>query len=71
MINKMSSCNCGLDKPGIPKPSEEKMYAPLSGAYDTLKFSMNQNRKVSTMEYFLMILIIMILFTLAKDYKWC
>ena len=69
MINKMSSCNCGLNQSGIPKPSEEKRYTPLSGAYDTLKVSMN--RKVSTMEYFLMIIIIMILFTLIKDYKWC
>jgi hypothetical protein len=70
MINKMSSCNCGLNNSGIPKPSEGKRYAPLSGAYDTLNVSMNKNRKVSTMEYFLMIIIIIILFTLVKDYKW-
>jgi hypothetical protein len=71
MINKMSSCNCGINKPGIPKPSEENKYAPLSRAYDTLKVGMKKDKKVSTMEYFLMVVIIVILFTLLKDYKWC
>ena len=67
----MSSCNCGINKPGIPKPSEENKYAPLSRAYDTLKVGMKNGKKLSTMEYVLLIIIIIILFTLAKDYKWC
>ena len=67
----MSSCNCGINKPSIPKPSEEKKYAPLSRAYDTLKVGMKKDKKVSTIEYFLMVVIIVILFTLLKDYKWC
>jgi len=71
MINKMSSCNCGLTKPSIPKPSEEGNYAPTSSAYDTLKVGMKNGKKLSTMEYVLLIIIIIILFTLAKDYKWC
>ena len=67
----MSSCNCGLTKPSIPKPSEEGKYAPLSSAYDTLKVTMKKDKKLSTLEYFLIIVIIMIIFTLMKDYKWC
>ena len=67
----MSSCNCGLTKPSIPTPSEEGNYAPISSAYDTLKVGMKNGKKLSTMEYVLLIIIIIILFTLAKDYKWC
>jgi len=67
----MSSCNCGINKPSIPKPSEEGKYAPISSAYDTLKVGMKNGKKLSTMEYVLLIVIIIILFTLVKDYKWC
>ena len=67
----MSSCNCGINNPSIPKPSEKGKYAPISSAYDTLKVGMNNGKKLSTMEYFLIIVIIIILFTLLKDYKWC
>tara|TARA_Y100000996_G_scaffold239398_1_gene188222 strand:- start:4464 stop:4667 length:204 start_codon:yes stop_codon:yes gene_type:complete len=64
-----STCNCGINKPTIPKPVEEGNYASVKTAYDTLKTTMNKNKKFTTFEYFLIVVIILIMFTMIKDYK--
>ena len=61
----MSTCNCGIDK---PKPLEGKKYASVETAYDTMSNPF-QKKKISNFEYFLIILLIFLSFTLLREYK--
>ena len=65
----MSTCNCGMNKQTIPTPAEGHKYAPLSTAYDTLS-GVAGRKKICPMEYFLILLIIIIIYMLSKDQKW-
>ena len=63
----MSQCSCGINSP--PKPIEEEEYASIDTAYDTLKENFSTKKKYSTFEYFLIIVIIIIVYHLIKDLK--
>ena len=65
----MSTCNCGLGGNQIPKPLEDKNYASVNSIYDNLRTSTTNGKKYSSFEYFLIIMIILILFIMVKDYK--
>ena len=60
-----STCSCGIDK---PKPLEEKKYASVETAYDTISKSFRK-KKISNFEYFLIILLIILTFSLLREYK--
>jgi hypothetical protein len=70
VLLKMSTCNCGKNKPSIPKPSEKTGdYSPLSTAYNTLQGSVNKTKNICMLEYVLLILAVFIIFKLVKGYK--
>ena len=60
-----STCSCGIDK---PKPLEEKKYASVETAYDTMSKSFGK-KKITNFEYFLIILLIILTFSLLREYK--
>ena len=62
----MSQCSCGINP---PEPIEEKEYAAVDTAYDTLKDKVLHKKKYSTFEYFLILLIVIIVYHLIKDLK--
>jgi hypothetical protein len=61
----MSTCSCGIDK---PKPLEGKKYASVETAYDTMSKSFGK-KKINNFEYILIILLILLSFTLLREYK--
>ena len=64
----MSTCSCGVGGNNIPKPLEEKKYASVNEAYDTIKSKINK-KKYTNFAFFLVLVIIFILCSLIKDYK--
>lgn len=64
----MSTCSCGITP---PKALEKDEYATVETAYDTLRVSQKKGKKFTTFEYFLIILLLLILFGLIKDIKFC
>ncbi len=65
----MSTCSCGVGgNSSIPKPSEEKSYAPVEKAFDSI-LSNKKTKNYTNFELFLIIVIIGILYMLIKDMK--
>ena len=62
----MSTCSCGITP---PEALERNEYATVETAYDTLRGSQKKRKKFTTFEYFLVILLLIILFGFIKEGK--
>ena len=61
------SCSCGLNTP--PSPSEEKNYAPIENAFQTMGSSFS--KKMTTFEKILIIAMLIINYLLFKKTYSC